>query len=129
MFLLRFLEIVFIVVLAVFVFTQLALPLLRAAEQTKKKDIALGEGESTRMRLVMQANGALEQKLKTYEKVSEMYAKALGDFKGSLVPSVMMGSTGTVAGNSAMSFIDLLTAKAAKDLSLDFSMNVPAPAK
>jgi hypothetical protein len=101
---------------------------LKAAEQTKKKDIALGEGESTRMRLVMQANGALEPKLKTYEKVSEMYASALGNFKGSLVPTVMMGSAGTAAGNSAMSFIDLLTAKAAKDLSLDFSMSVPVPA-
>ena len=100
---------------------------LKAAEQTKMKDIALGEGESTRMKLVMQANGALELKLKTYEKVNEMYASALGNFRGSLVPTVMMGGAGNATGNSAMSFIDLLTVKAAKDLALDFSMNVQAP--
>ena len=100
---------------------------LKAAEQTKMKDIALGEGESTRMKLVMQANGALEMKLKTYEAVNAMYATALGNFKGSLVPAVMMGGAGNATGNSAMSFIDLLTAKAAKDLSLDFTMNVQAP--
>lgn len=94
----------------------------QAAEQTKQKEILLGEGESTRMKLVMAANGALEQKLKTYENVAQVYANALAQFKGSLVPTVVMGGTGAgTGGNSALSLIELLTAKAAKDLALDFT--------
>ena len=107
----------------------------QSAEQTKLKDIALGEGESTRMRLVMEANGALELKLKTYESVNEKYAKALSELKGSLVPVVQMGGGGSgVANTSAMSFMDLLMVKTAKDLAIDFQSSpvptlVPAPVK
>lgn len=99
----------------------------QTAEQTKQKDIALGEGESTRMRLVMTANGALEQKLEAYKAVNALYAKALAEFKGPLVPSVVMGG-GPAGQQSGLSLIDLLTAKTAKDLALDFSMAPPAPA-
>lgn len=95
----------------------------QAADQTKMKDIALGEGESTRMKLVMAANGALEQKLKTYSEVNSIYAKALGDFRGNLVPTVVMsGGSGQGGQTSALNLIDLLMAKTAKDLSLDFTM-------
>ena len=38
----------------------------QAAEQTKLKDIALGEGKAKRMQLEMQANGALEQRLAAF---------------------------------------------------------------
>ncbi len=98
----------------------------QSAEQTKLKDIALGEGESTRMKLVMEANGALELKLKTYETVNKMYAESLGQFRGSLVPSIVMGGGKDGNGGSALDLINLLTAKTASDLSLDFSMKQQA---
>lgn len=88
-----------------------------AAEFEKKKQILLGEGEATRKRLVMQADGALEKKLQAWIKAQEFYASALGKAQpGALVPSLQMGGS---SGSSAQNFIDLFTAKAAKDLSLD----------
>lgn len=67
----------------------------------------------------MLADGALEKKLATYEKVSEMYATAMSQQKW--VPDISMGGTGGSA-NNAQVMIETLTAKALKDLSLD--MNV-----
>jgi regulator of protease activity HflC (stomatin/prohibitin superfamily) len=93
-----------------------------AAEFTKKKEILLGEGEATRKRLVMQADGALEKKLAAWVKAQEAYAKALGTAQpGALVPSLQMGTSGGKSG-SAQDFINLLTAGAAKDLSLDLKV-------
>jgi len=48
-----------------------------AAEFEKKKQILLGEGEATRKRLVMQADGALQQKLEALVKINANYADAL----------------------------------------------------
>lgn len=93
-----------------------------AAEFEKQKQVLLGEGEATRKRLVMQADGALSQKLNALVEINAKYADALAKAQpGALVPSLQMGS-GSGTGGSATSLIDLLTAKAAKDLSID--MNV-----
>lgn len=99
----------------------------QAAEQTKLKDILLGEGEATRAKLVMQANGALEQKLATYERVMEKGFIALANFKGNLVPTTVIGGS-SATGNNAVNLIDLFTVKAAKDLALDMDMKA-APVK
>lgn len=100
----------------------------QAAEQTKLKDIALGEGESKRMQLIMQANGALEQRLAAYEKVNAAYATAMATIKGALVPTIVMGgNNGGGDAGSVKTFMDLIMAKTAKDLALDFS-NFTAPA-
>jgi len=89
-----------------------------AAEYEKKKLILLGEGEGARKRLVMQADGALEQKLKALVEINAKYAEAIGKAQpGALVPAFQMGSSGN--GSSAMGLIDLLTAQAAKALSAD----------
>jgi len=89
-----------------------------AAEFEKKKLILLGEGEGARKRLVMQADGALEQKLKALVEINAKYAEALSKAQpGALVPQLQMGANG--AGSSAMQLIDLLTAQAAKQLSAD----------
>ena len=85
-----------------------------AAEFEKRKQILLGEGEATRKRLVMQADGALAQKLATLEKINQAYADALAKAQpGALVPALQMGGAGK-GGGSAMNFVDLLTAKAAR---------------
>jgi len=93
-----------------------------AAEFEKKKQILLGEGEATRKRLVMQADGALEKKLEAWVKAQQFYADALGKAQpGALVPALQMGG-GAQGNSSAQSFIDLFTAKAARDLTLDMKV-------
>lgn len=91
-----------------------------ASEFTKQKNILDGEGEAAKKRLVMQADGALTQKLEAWVQAQQYYAAALQNFKGNLVPSVIMGESGK--GSSSMDLINLLTAKTAKDLALDMEM-------
>lgn len=93
-----------------------------AASFTKREQIMLGEGEAARKRLVMQADGALEKKLAAWVDAQKAWAGALSKAQpGALVPTVMMGTDGK-GGNNANNFMDLLTAKTAKDLSLDMSV-------
>lgn len=68
-------------------------------------------------RLLLEADGALAQKLSTYERVSQMYATALGAHR--LVPDLVMGSSGDSGADSSVALVDLLTAKTARDLALD----------
>ena len=93
------------------------------AEQLKQREVLLGEGEATRKRLVMNADGALEKKLDVYIKVQERWAAAFEKHPGPLVPSVVMGGGGTTnAAVTTQTLVELLTAKTAKDLSLQMSV-------
>lgn len=85
----------------------------------KQKLILEGEGEAAKKRLAMQANGALEQKLATYEKVQKYWAENIPKYQGNWVPTYMSGGTG--AGNAGFNFMELMSAKAARDLGLDMS--------
>jgi regulator of protease activity HflC (stomatin/prohibitin superfamily) len=91
------------------------------AELKKKKDILEGEGIATKKRLVMQADGALDQKLQTYKEVSKYWADAFSNYQGSLVPQFMTGSASGGASNAGLNFMELMSAKTARDLSLDLS--------
>ncbi len=96
-----------------------------SAEQKKLADIALGEGESQRRKLVMEADGALEKKLEAMVQINAAYAQAIGQHQGPLVPSIVMGGDGKAASSvGATQLIELLSAKAAKDLSFDLSLPV-----
>lgn len=99
----------------------------KAAEQTKLKEVLLGEGEATRKRLVMEADGALEKKLDAMIRINERYAQAIENYKGDWVPNFVMGSSqagiSNVAGSGAMELIQLLTAKTARDLSVDWNVS------
>lgn len=99
----------------------------QAAEQTKRQSILLGEGEAARKRLVMEADGALEPKLKALVEINKFYADAIKGYQGSWVPSVVMGGGSQVAGSGAQQLVDLLTAKTAKELGID--MNVAGTGK
>ena len=92
-----------------------------AAGFTRTRDILLGEGEAQKRRLIMQADGALGQKLDAWRYVNEKYAFAISSYQGAWVPSIVMGgnSAGQINGGSAL--IDLLMTKTARDLSLDMS--------
>ncbi len=104
----------------------------RAAEQTKRAQTLLGEGEAARKRLVMEADGALEKKLDALIEVNKLYAQAIEKYQGNWVPSLVMGgnSSGSgTAGSGALTLIDLLTAKTARELGLDLGVAGAAKTK
>jgi len=93
-----------------------------AAEQVKQKLILEGEGESTKRKLIMAADGALAIKLNAWLAANQAYANAWQGYHGNIVPGVVFGQ-GAQGGssNNAVGLVDLLTTKLAKDLSLDMS--------
>lgn len=94
-----------------------------AAAFYKDKQILEGQGDAERKRLAMQSDGALAQKLDAWVKVNEAYAKALGEYQGNWVPTVVSGGNGsTTSSNGAINMIEMLAVKAAKDLALDMSV-------
>lgn len=92
---------------------------VQTASLNKQKDILEGEGIAAKKRLVMQADGALTQKLATYEKVQKFWADAFQNYGGNLVPTYVSGGGGS--GNAGFNFMELMSAKAAKDLGLDLN--------
>jgi len=90
-----------------------------AANEYKQEQILRGEGDGAYKRLVMEADGALEQKLNTYRQVMGEFAVQFG--KQKWVPEIQMGAT-EGAGNEAANLINILTAKSLKDLGLDMSV-------
>lgn len=103
------------------------------AEQLKLKEVEIkqanilrGEGESEYKRLVMEADGALAQKLATYERVMEAWAGAVAQQKW--VPEVQMGSTdsGVNGSSPAQDLISMFSVKTAQDMALDLSIKAQA---
>lgn len=91
------------------------------AEADKQANILEGEGLAEKQRLIMQANGALETKLNAWLKAQEMWSSAFKGYAGAVVPQIVSGG-GAGAQNGALTFMDLMTAKTAKDLALDMSV-------
>lgn len=91
-----------------------------AAEFVKQKLILEGQGEGEKKRIIMSADGALEKKLDTYEKVMGRFAQEFG--KQKWVPEVQMGGTTSGGRNAAQDMIDILATKTARDLGLDMKM-------
>lgn len=88
---------------------------VETAELNKKKQILEGEGEASKKRLIMQANGALEQKLEAWLSSQKYWADAFSKFTGNLVPLYQSGGTQS----SVMNWMEIIGMKAAKDLSLN----------
>jgi len=100
----------------------------QAAEQKKLGEILLGEGEAMRRKLVMDADGSLQQKLEAYVTINERYAQAFGNYAGSWVPSIVFGgnntngtsSTATTGGLNGMNdLISMMMVSTAKQLGID----------
>ena len=92
-----------------------------SAVEYKQEQILRGEGDGAYKKLVLEADGALQQKLETYEKVMGRFAEAIE--KQKWVPEVQMGvSAGSDGGSNAMTLIEMMSVKAAKDLALDMSV-------
>ena len=95
-----------------------------AAYETKKQQIALGQGEAERKRLVMEADGALEMKVNAWKAATIAGYKEFG--KQKWVSEITMGGSGSgegTGGNSAaVDLMNLMKVNNARELSLDMSM-------
>lgn len=102
---------------------QVATLAAQQAAQYKQEQILRGEGEAEYKRLLMTANNALDVKLDAYVKVQGFWADAFAKYQGNVVPTTMLGGnqSGVAATNGAQQFMELITAKTARDLSLDLS--------
>lgn len=103
---------------------QLAVQTLRnqTAEQYRQEQLKKADGDAGYRRQVMAADGALAQKLETIKQINAVWADAFANSKNPVVPGIVMG--GAAGGNAAsntQSLMDMLTVKAAKDLSVDLS--------
>lgn len=100
----------------------------QSAEKTKLSNILEGEGLAAKKKLILEADGALEQKLKAYTEVTPKIFEAL---RGTaFVPQISMGAA--AGSNTAMPLVEMLTAKVARDLAVDLGMgpkSAPAPGK
>ena len=94
---------------------------VKTADLRKQKDILEGQGIATKKRLIMEADGALDQKLQAYKEVQKYWADAFGAYGGSLVPTFVSGGSGSNGGNAGLNFMELMTAKAQMDLSLNLN--------
>jgi len=93
-----------------------------AAEQYRKTQLLRAEGDAEYKRRVMEADGALAQKLTGWVEVNKRYAEAIENYKGNWVPTLVMGQSGNAGTLGSQDLINLLTAKTAKELSLDLTL-------
>jgi len=93
---------------------------VQTAELNKQRQILEGQGEAEKRKLVMAADGALDKKIAAYVETQKIWADAFARHTQPLVPSVMMGGSGTgQSSNAAMQMMELMSLKAAKDLAVD----------
>lgn len=91
-----------------------------AAELEARKVKTLADAEAYAKAKVMAADGALDKKLEAYKYVMAEGFKAIGNYEGAWVPSIIMGGNGSTGGNNAaFDMMQLLSIKTAQDLSLD----------
>ncbi|PZR33903.1 MAG: hypothetical protein DI538_17390 [Azospira oryzae] len=82
-----------------------------------KKIKELADAQAYARSRIMQADGALEMKLKAQVEVQKVWAEAFSKYTGAVVPQIQTG--GGTTQNGALNFMDIMTAKTAKDFALD----------
>lgn len=82
-----------------------------------KKIKELADAEAYAKSRIMQADGALEMKLKAQIEVQKAWADAFSKYTGAIVPQFQTGMS--PGSNGALNFMDIMTAKTAKDFALD----------
>ena len=98
-----------------------------AASYESQKRTTLANVAAYEKRTTIQANGALELKLDTWLKSEQFKWEAFAKFQGNLVPQIQTGNAGS--GTNGLNFMEIMGAKAARDLSLDMSIDRTAPTK
>ena len=96
----------------------------KTATAYKESQIQRAEGDATYKRKLMDADGALGQRLDAYLKSTELWAHAFAAYKGDLVPRIVMGAS-SGSGGTAGSFMDMMNMKAAKDLLGENGLQIP----
>jgi hypothetical protein len=89
---------------------------LDAARLEALKIKELADANAYEKARLMQADGALKQKLDAWLTSQKYWSEALGKYNGNIVP---LYQTGGGSGNGAINFMEIMGAKAAKDLTLD----------
>jgi len=90
-----------------------------SAEQYRVKRLKEAEGDATYKQKVLAADGALQQKLDAYVQTQQAWAEAFADRQ---VPTTVFGSSGGAGSDGdVQTFMQLLNAAAAKNLSLDLT--------
>lgn len=85
-----------------------------------KKIKELADAQAYARSRIMQADGALEMKLNAQIEIQKVWADAFSKYTGAIVPQIQTG--GTTTGNGALNFMDIMTAKTAKDFALDLKV-------
>lgn len=104
---------------------------VKTAEAYKREQQLLGEGDGAYKAAVLKADGALSEKLVTYEKVMTAFAENMGNTKW--VPEMVFGASGsgpndkTNGANAFQYLMQMMSVKTANDLRLD--LTVPAGAQ
>lgn len=94
------------------------------AEQYKKQQILEGEGEASKKRLIMEADGGLDQKVEALKEINGKYADAIAKAQpGAWTPQIVMGNSSGGNQSGAQALVDLFTAKAAKDMGIDMRVS------
>lgn len=88
---------------------------LDAAKLQAERTLELAQAEAKSRALILAADGALDKKLDAYKEVNSKWADA---YARQNVPGVVMGAGGR---EGAVGFMEILGAKAAKDLSVELS--------
>lgn len=95
-----------------------------AAALYKEEQELRGKGDAAYKKAVIDADGALQQKLAAYVEVQKVWAKAFAERTGNIVPDIIVGKDGATPGSTNVmdDYLKLLSIKAAKDLQLDASI-------
>lgn len=94
-----------------------------AAAEYKQEQILRGEGDAAYKQLVLEADGALEQKLSAMVEMNSDAWEAIAEQRW--VPEIMLGNSGDAAsgeGNAAMALLQLMLVNNAKQLGLDMTI-------
>ncbi len=92
----------------------------QVAGEKKQEEILLGQGEAERKRLILQADGSLQQKLEAYVQSQQVWANA---FAQRQVPSLVMGGGGTgEADKTTTEFAQMMQLLVANHMGLDLSV-------
>jgi hypothetical protein len=89
-----------------------------AAILEAKKIKELADAQAYSRSRIMQADGALEMKLKAQIEVQKAWADAFSKYTGAVVPQFQTGGGG-VSSNGALNFMEIMTAKTAKDFAIE----------
>ncbi|SHN50943.1 SPFH domain-containing protein [Desulfovibrio litoralis] len=89
----------------------------------KDAQLLRAEADATYKRKVMEADGALAQKLDAYKYAVDRFSNAIANYRGAWTPQIVTGNSGAGQNNNAaMNMMEFLSIKAAKDLGLEMGM-------